>query len=101
MWRGRGGVGLVLLIAAGCGRIGFDGSDGDGGAGGDDEGPSAGSMPFATIRFDGITTAVDGLTDPSTAPRDGERLQIGDGTCPGYTGGMMQPYRAILVENAT
>jgi hypothetical protein len=90
MWRGRVGAGLLLLFAAGCGRIGFDTDGGAGGTG----------VFITNVRFDDFTTAADGPTDPATAPRDGERLQIGDGSCPGYTGQTSQPYRAVLVENA-
>ncbi|HTL36571.1 MAG TPA: hypothetical protein VL326_25735 [Kofleriaceae bacterium] len=91
---------VVATLAVGCGRIGFQASGG-GDGGGDDGGDGGMSMSFgAQVTFDQSNTMADRATDPPTAPKDGERLQIGDGSCPGYTGAMMQPYRAILVENA-
>jgi len=93
MRRGPGGVGVLFVALTACGRLGFD-VDGDGGDG-------TGSMVVGAVdvRFDAVTTAVDRATDPTTAPSDGERLQIGDGTCPGYTGQTAQPYRAVVIQN--
>ena len=92
---------VVATFAVGCGRIGFELGDSTGGGGDDGTADGGTSTPFGpNVTFDDMNTMVDRATDPPTAPNDGERLQIGDGSCPGYTGAMKQPYRAILVENA-
>ena len=86
----------ISVLAAACGRFGFNeagvGSNGDARTG-----PC--STTGADVVFDATTTMVDRMTDPATAPNDGERVQLGNGSCPGFTGGLQQPYRAVVIAN--
>ena len=92
---------MMVLAVAACGRLGFEagtGSNGDAGSGDATTGPC--NATGVDVVFDETTKMVDRMTDPASAPTDGERVQIGDGSCPGFTGGMQQPYRAPVIANA-